>query len=281
MPLAIPKSESRSFERIREHYLIERELAARLRAAGKDERRELYSKVYDELFRLVPDHPQLTAKVDRQTRDAEVSARLSLLRPYLHSQATYLELGPGDCSLAIAVARHARKVYAIDVSAEISAGVALPENVELAISDGRSVPVPGATVDVAYSDQLMEHLHPDDAAEQLANIYRALAPRGVYVCITPNRLSGPHDVSRYFEDVATGFHLKEYTVTELAQMFQATGFRKLKVLAGGGSFHVPVPGALVKTIERALTALPRRLGRMLASALPLRTVLGVKLVGIK
>ena len=155
MPAAISKNESRSFERIREHYLIERELADRLRAAGKDERRELYSKVYDELFRRVPDHPQLTAKVDRQTRDAEVAARLSLLRPYLDSQATYLELGPGDCALAIAVAQHARKVYAVDVSAEISAGVAVPENVELAISDGRSVPIPDASVDVPGTESRM------------------------------------------------------------------------------------------------------------------------------
>jgi hypothetical protein len=31
----------------------------------------------------------------------------------------------------------------------------------------------------------MEHLHPEDAFEQLRNIIRALAPGGRYVCITP------------------------------------------------------------------------------------------------
>ena len=281
MPAAISKNESRSFERIREHYLIERELADRLRAAGKDERRELYSKVYDELFRRVPDHPQLTAKVDLKTRDAEVSARLSLLRPYLHSQATYLELGPGDCRLAIAVARHARRVYAIDVSSEISAGVALPENVELAISDGRSVPVANASVDVAYSDQLMEHLHPDDAAEQLHNVYRALAPGGVYVCITPNRLSGPHDVSRYFDEVATGFHLKEYTARELAAMFRNVGFGKLTALVGAWGSHIRVCVTFISAIENLFTKLPHSFGKTLARGLPLRLILGVKLVASK
>ena len=39
----------------------------------------------------------------------------------------------------------------------------------------------------------------------LANLYRALKPGAVYVCITPNRLSGPHDISLYFDSVATGF----------------------------------------------------------------------------
>ena len=62
----------------------------------------------------------------------------------------------------------------------------------------------------------MEHLHPDDALEQLQNIYSALVPGGIYLCITPNRLSGPQDVSRDFDMVATGFHLKEYTISELS-----------------------------------------------------------------
>jgi hypothetical protein len=35
----------------RAHYEIERELASRLRSAAKEERRTLYSSLYDELFR--------------------------------------------------------------------------------------------------------------------------------------------------------------------------------------------------------------------------------------
>ena len=38
---------------------------------------------------------------------------------------------------------------------------------------------------------------------------------GVYICITPNRVSGPHDVSRGFDEVATGFHMHEYTGREI------------------------------------------------------------------
>ena len=39
---------------------------------------------------------------------------------------------------------------------------------------------PGS-VDVAYSDQLMEHLHPDDALVQLTNVVRAQAGRSIYL----------------------------------------------------------------------------------------------------
>jgi len=281
MPAKIPQSETRSHQRVAEHYRIEKELAGRLRSAPKEKRRQLYTAAYDELFRRVPDHPQLTLKASAVSREAEMAARLKLLSSYLSEDVTYLEIGPGDCALAIAVAQRVRKVYAVDVSNEIAAGVKLPENLELVISDGSTIPVPSGSVDLAYSDQLMEHLHPDDAAEQLGNIYQALRPGGVYVCITPNRLSGPHDVSRYFDDVATGFHLREYSVGELVRLFRAAGFRKFKVLAGGGHFHLALVPLLVRAAEKFLSVLPPSFGRTLARGLPLRLIMGAKLVARK
>ncbi|MDQ2855487.1 MAG: class I SAM-dependent methyltransferase [Acidobacteriota bacterium] len=281
MPVPIPETETRTFERVKDHYQIEKELAARLRAAPKEERRHLYTTVYDELFRRVPDHPQLQSKLDTRARRREVLERVRLLRKYLRPDVTYLEIGPGDCALAIEAARRVRKVFAVDVSREIVAGIRLLKNLELATSDGCSIPVPDGSIDIAYSDQLMEHLHPEDAAEQLANIYRALAPGATYLCITPNRWNGPHDVSRYFDEEATGFHLREYTVSELAQMFREIGFRKVRVLVGGGGSHVSVPAFFVKTLETLLAKLPRQFGRTLARRLPLRVILGAKLIATK
>jgi SAM-dependent methyltransferase len=271
----------RSAEQIRHHYLVEKELAARLREASKAERRELYTQLYDELFRRVPDHPQISLKLDAGSRRLDQQQRLNLLRRYLRPDDTYLEIGPGDCALAAAVAGLVRKVYAVDVSHEITDDVELPPNVELIISDGCSIPVPADSVDLAYSDQLMEHLHPDDALDQLRNIYQALAPGGRYICFTPNRLSGPHDVSQHFDEVATGFHLKEYSATELSGIFKAVGFRKLQILLGARGFHLNAPPVIVRTIELLLGSTPRRLGKTLARGLPLRPILGVKLIGIK
>ncbi|HVQ39325.1 MAG TPA: class I SAM-dependent methyltransferase [Pyrinomonadaceae bacterium] len=269
----------RSSDQTRNHYLIEKELASRLRAATKDERRELYTSLYDELFRRVPDHPQIA--LGPEATHSDVHHRLALLRKYLHPNATYLEIGPGDCALAIEVAKLVRKVYAVDVSNEITKSVELPSNVELIISDGSSIPVPAGSIDIAYSDQVMEHLHPDDAIDQLRNIHQSLAPGGNYVCITPNRLSGPHDVSQYFDDVATGFHLKEYSAAELSSMFKAAGFRELQMLVGARGFQMSTPPALVSALESLLALAPHRLGRTLARGLPLRLILGVKLVGRK
>ena len=271
----------RSNERIRQHYLIEKELAARLRTASKQERQNLYTEVYDELFRRVPDHPQLSLKLDTAAQQDNLNQRLALLRKFLRRDVTYLEIGPGDCTLANEVARLVRKVYAVDVSHEITKEVELPDNVELIISDGSSIPVPNDSIDLAYSDQLMEHLHPDDAVDQLANIYRSLVPGGRYICITPNRLSGPHDVSQYFDDVASGFHLKEYTLRELSGVFSRVGFRRFQALVGARGFELRVPALFPRTIEFLLEKAGGRFGRKVARGLPLRLILGVKLIAWK
>ena len=56
-------------QRIISHYTIERELAARLRAAPANERALVYGEVYEELFRRVPDHPQLAIVPEQRDRD--------------------------------------------------------------------------------------------------------------------------------------------------------------------------------------------------------------------
>lgn len=281
MPAKVSTNEQRSLERLRAHYTIEKELAERLRHACKRERRSLYTALYDELFRRVPDHPQLTRKREPQSREAETARARTLLKRFLRPDRTFLEIGPGDCALALGIAREVRRVYAVDVSREIAGGLKLPANFELALSDGSTIPVPEGSVDVAYSDQLMEHLHPDDALDQLRNIYRALAPGGVYICITPNRLNGPHDISRYFDEHATGFHLREYTATELSSIFRTTGFSRVGILAGTRGFYLPLPLALVKLIEGALAALPVGLSKRVSRSPPLRLILGIKLVARK
>lgn len=50
-----------------------------------------------------------------------------------------------------------------------------------------------------------------------------------YVCVTLHQLSGPHDIFKYFDEVATGFHLKEESIVELTQLFKRAGFSKIRI----------------------------------------------------
>ena len=85
----------------------------------------------------------------------------------------FLEIGAGDCAFTLAVAdRVARKCYALDVSREILSGVDDP-----GLKPSRTLAwmffAPAGTVTLAYSHQVMEHIHPDDALEQLRNLFAA------------------------------------------------------------------------------------------------------------
>jgi SAM-dependent methyltransferase len=274
---------ARTSEQIREHYVVERELADRLRTAPRGERAALYGAVYDELFRRLPHHPQLLAQgaslAERRRKSVEHQWRFA--RRFIPRDGVFLEIGAGDCALSIRAAGIAQRVYAIDVSDELTRRVALPANVELRLTDGAAVPAPSGAVHVAFSNQLMEHLHPEDALEQLRDIQRTLVPGGVYLCITPNRLTGPHDISGHFDEQATGLHLREYSARELRTLFREAGFREVRFFAGARGRYVRVPYALVALAEAALEPLPRRARRAIGALAPVRALLGVRVAGVK
>jgi len=271
----------RTEAQIREHYEVEKELANRLRNAPKEARGALYRAVYDELFRRVPHHSALSRKVSREMSRENLKWQLNLLSPFLKESVTFLEVGPGDCALAFEVAKLVKKVYAIDVSEAITSASSAPRNFQLILSDGSSIRVPKGSIDVVYSNQLMEHLHPDDAVGQLENILDALAPGGVYLCVTPNKLNGPHDISSDFDSVATGFHMREYTVGELRGLFQKVGFSKIEMCVGGNGKYWRCPTLPAVLCETALQILPSKLCRAIAGSWWVRGVIGVRLVGFK
>jgi len=281
--LFIPRKreESRAPERLRAHYLVERRLADRIRASkSADERRVIFATMYAELFSQVPDHPRIAAKgASTASRERDLGWNLAQLKPYLFDGCTFLEVGAGDCALSARVAARAQDVYAVDISRQAQGE--LPKNVRLVITDGQSIDVPPGTVDLAFSDQLMEHLHPDDALAQLRNIHAALKPGGVYLCVTPNRAYGPSDISAFFDDEARGFHLKEYTVRELRRILADAGFPKTHVYVGARGWFMRAPAFLVEALEATLLALPPKPRRRLGDMKVLRALLGVRVAGIK
>ena len=275
---------SRTAAQVREHYLIERELADRLRKAPAGERLTLYAGVYDELLRRVPHHPMLRGRFDAdelERRATAVRRTFGFLSQFLGSRSTFMEIGAGDCALSLLTAGFVERVYAVEVSEEIVNRLRAPINLRLVLSDGIEVPVPEESVDVAFSDQLMEHLHPEDALAQLGNIRRALAPGGIYFCITPNRLYGPRDVSEGFDEIATGLHLKEYSARELRRIFLDAGFSRVRFFAGARGHFLEVPYWMVALFERVLEALPHAARKPLADNGPARALLGLRVAAIK
>ena len=127
----------------------------------------------------------------------------------------------------------------------------------------------------------MEHLHVDDAVAQLQDIHRVLKPGGAYVCCTPNRLSGPHDISVYFGTSPAGFHMREYDHRSLSQVFRSVGFSHLRALVTAKGRRFSVPTAVVGAAEACLEALPAKVRGWLALSPQVSNLLGLTLVGWK
>ncbi|HEX5431352.1 MAG TPA: class I SAM-dependent methyltransferase [Bryobacteraceae bacterium] len=277
--MKIPASEPRSPERLRFHYEVEKELALRIRNAGKQERLGLYRTVYDELFLRVLDHPQVTAP-KRASHKFKVTSQIQLVRPFLNSETSFLEIGGGDCALSFAVAPLVNSAYGLDVTDRLVPHPA-PPNFKLLLSDGSSIPLPSNTVDLCFSFSVVEHIHGDDFIDHLVEVQRVLRPGGVYYCITPNKLVGPHDVSRYFDDVATGFHLKEYSVGDVANLYRRAGFGEIWIDKRWRSHRFRIPVAAMQAVEACLSVLPARIRTRLGTKRAIYWAMEVCIAGRK
>jgi SAM-dependent methyltransferase len=275
--LKAQSGEPRADERLRAHYDLETELAARLMRAPRAHRAEVYGQVYGELFANLADHPQHTK---RQGASDRLDTEFRRVAAFLDPRLTFLEIGCGDGALSIRAAGHAGESLGMDVTDALIPKT-LPGNFHFVRTDGVTIPLDDGAVGFAYSNQLMEHLHPDDAAGQLKEIARVLAPGGVYYCATPSRVSGPHDISRYFDYEARGLHLKEYDYGELRRLFRAAGFRKVQILLGSGARARRAPYIAVRAFERLVLALPKGLRARVAGNPYVSGVLGIQILGTK
>ena len=253
----------RSYESLRRHFDCERAIAQRLQGADRETRKQIYATMYDELFAAVPDHSRLTRRADESLTLRSIDRKTRLLRPFMRPAATLLEFGSGDCRFALAMTRHFGQVEAIDISDQIAPGTERPKNFRLTVYDGYTLKLPEESVDVAFSDQLIEHLHPDDTADHLKLVQRLLKPGGLYLIRTPHRLTGPHDVSRFFSDKAQCFHLKEWSYGELTAELRKLGYGSIRTYWFGKGVMLRLPRAAFSVIEALGRLLPLRSRRRL------------------
>jgi len=261
----LPKD--RTFEQIRNHYEVEKAIATRLKKATREERRIIYRMMYDELFRQVPDHPRLKQREEPRLTAIANQNKLRLIERFINKSTVFVEFGPGDCRFAMSLCNRVRRVYGVDISDQRGQFGNVPDNFDLIIYDGYNLPMEGNSTDVVFSDQLIEHLHPEDTEFHFQQVRNILRPQGVYVFRTPHRFSGPHDVSRYFSDEPEGFHLKEWTFGQIAEIL-----RQLKYSSWSGYKYtkrklVKKPFVYFIIIEYVLGILPKRLRKIFSRRL--------------
>ncbi len=259
MKLKRPLPDNRSYEQVLNHYLVEKAIAQRIKGSDREGRKRIYRTMYDQLFKQVPDHPRLTSREDMQSSFRNNQSKLSIIKSLTDKSTVFVEFAPGDCKFASEVARHARQVYGIDISDQRSLNETVPENFKLIIYDGYILDLMNDnSVDIVFSDQFIEHLHPDETRDHFKLAYKILKDGGRYIFRTPHAFSGPHDVSQYFCYEPEGFHLKEWTYTELIKMLNEIGYSQIFSYWSARGIKIKMVNRYFETCEKALAFLPKR-----------------------
>jgi hypothetical protein len=180
------------------------------------------------LRRRAAERPMLVSAVQPSS-----DAPLELLSKFVTRDSAFLEVAGTDCSLSLSLAERVKRVYVVARSAVITGTRRFPANFHLTAAEGNCIPVPQASIDVAYSNGLVDHLDPEQACEQLANVQRALARGGVFLCCARNRIVGA--------GVAP-----PHTFGELRAMLRRVGFRSVAQHARCAGANVTLPGPLAQ-----------------------------------
>lgn len=258
----------RSRERLRVHFEVERALAERLRRAARTERPAIYAHMYEELFAKVPDHPRLVRRENPLLARRKLDRQLRLLRPWIGPESAFLEFGAGDCRLSFAVSRQARYVIAVEIADQRGPAAPSPRNFALVVYDGYRLDLPEHSIDVAFSNDLIEHLHPEDVEMHFRTVHRLLRTAGgSYVFTTPHRFDGPHDVSRYFGEEPLGFHLKEWTFRELDGLLRRCGYSHVAFYRFAKGVPLRQPRVALLALEAIVGRLSRKARKPLGRAL--------------
>jgi len=275
MELKRPLPPDRSLKQLRHHYLVEKEIAERLKTANREQRKTIYATMYDELFRQVPDHPRLSRRDDAAATARANRVKHILVDRFLDESKVFLEFAPGDCRFVTEISKSVKYAYGLDISDQRRQGENNPANFQLVTYDGYSLSeIESSSIDVIFSDQLIEHIHPDDTKLHFALAHRLLKPKGLYVFRTPHFLTGPHDISMYFSDFPECFHLKEWTYREIRELLLNVGYARFRPYWNRWGVSIRMPNLYFASVEIMLQPFPKRHIKRIAAYL-LSQVYGV------
>lgn len=216
---------SPSGSRRRAQFELERELRQRILTAPPSQRSAAAASVYQELLEKFPDHRRLHFTEEYRRQIGRRGA--AMVGPLVPHGSRILEVGCGRGDTLVELARQGHTCVGIEPSRHMLEMFEGNPRVTLQPGTAERLGFPAASFDLVFSQQTLEHLHPDDVPLHLAEAYRVLRPGGVLAIETPNRVTGPQDCSRGFVAVAEGLHLKEWRFAELAQEFRRAGFARV------------------------------------------------------
>ncbi len=224
-----------SEEMILRHWELEKRLTQKLINSHSENRHkvfeECYSRLYSELKWL---NEYATEKISYLEREKDYRVWLALIGSNDKPKKIY-EVGSGKAELITYLARNGYSCTATEITQE--RGEKYSKNkVNWRNSDGVHLGnyEQHNSYDVVISDQVIEHIHPDDTQGHFRGAYEIIKPKGKYIFRVPHKYTGPHDISKIFKcETTMGMHLREMTFYEIRKIVRRAGFSKVGIVLTG------------------------------------------------
>ena len=216
---------------ILKHWELEKRLAKQLRESTEDTRWNTFEKCYTELF----------LEIDWLNREIGTSDGTSPQKKYMvwplllgHDIEKIYEIGSGKGELINYLVNQGYTCKGTEITHE-RGKKHVPDHSRLSwgISDGVHFDQFEAkgNYDAVISNQVIEHIHPDDLLAHLQSVRLILADDGKYIFTTPHKFIGPSDISKVFKcDKPLGMHLKEYSYIEIRELLMKSDFKRVKAV---------------------------------------------------
>jgi hypothetical protein len=95
-----------------------------------------------------------------------VERHFAFLQRFFTPRTVFMHLGAGDCRLALKASGYVERVYAVGATDVVPNGLRMPSNLRLP-----AAPLCDGSVDIAFGNRVL-----------LEDVYRSLAPGGIYFC---------------------------------------------------------------------------------------------------
>jgi SAM-dependent methyltransferase len=248
-------------DEVKAQALLEGELTDRLLLSTPDNRWSEFSAAYGRLFSELP--WRQSAGDGQDLRDFQCWSAL------VGRNKTLLEIGSGGGQLIRSLAARGHSCFASEVTPERGEKFVPPEDgVTWVRMDGVHLTrfVDESAFDVILSDQVFEHLHPDDQLDHMREARKALRDGGRYILRAPHRAAGPRDLSEVFGlDEAVFLHLCEPDYGMMRDLCRRAGFRRTSAVLAVRRFGLVLKSSLlldyqtlIERVERRFAATPEK-----------------------
>jgi len=267
----IPPNIDISEEMILKHWNLERSLTKQLIESTFENRWETFERCYSTLFAEL-----FWLNISVGTAVTKISSnQYSIWTEVIGDPPLYVyEIGSGKGGLINYLANSGYVCKGTEITRQRGERY-VPEHSKISwgISDGVHLNQfeKADTFDVVISNQVIEHIHPDDLLEHFNGVRTILTKGGRYIFTTPHKYFGPSDISRVFNcDKPEGMHLKEYTYREINEFVKKSGFKKISAVQSLRRIN-RFPGLVIKTKSSSLLFYYFRMVEKFISVFPKQT----------